>query len=127
MTVIEVKNPSEYELDVLLEEASEDSDWLIRERIPYVGEPEFNEHVVDNVWEASRIIRAIGSPRVASEVVYVEVGDELLEDNLLFDAEGERAVLNVSEETRRAIEEEKPDDMEFDEFLRNRFEDSAHN
>ena len=58
MSVIEVKTPSDYELDLLLEEeADESSEWLIRERIPYVEEPEFNDHVTNNNMRLSVLFR----------------------------------------------------------------------
>ena len=118
MAVIEVKNPSDYELEKLLDEADESTNWMIRERIPYVDEPEFNEKVFEDNSEAREYIRITEfSGQVAASIVYMEVSGESFSEDIFEDPAFERTLLNVSKETREVIEENKPSDMDIDEYL----------
>ena len=121
MPVVEVRNPSDYELNKLMEEADESSEWMIRERIPYVEDPEFNDRVFSDYDAACRFIMGTSfEPQVAASIVYVEVSG--VEDDVLYDPAFERTLLNVSEETEQLIMDEKPDGIDLDEFLQDMVE-----
>lgn len=118
MAVIELRNPSDYELEKLLSEADESTNWMIRERIPYVDEPEFNEKIFEDNSEAREYIHITEfSGQVVATIVYMEVSGESFSEDIFEDPAFERTLLNVSKETRQVVEENKPSDMDIDEYL----------
>jgi hypothetical protein len=118
MTVIKLKNPSDYELQKLLEESDDSTNWMIRERIPYVDEPEFNDKVFEDNSEAREYIYITEfSGQVAATIVYMEVSGESFNEDIFEDSSFERTLLNVSKETRQIVEENKPSDMDIDEYI----------
>lgn len=124
MTVIGVRNPSDYELETLLEKADESTNWMIRERIPYVEEPEFNEKVFEDNREARRYIHNTEfSGEVAAEIVYLEVSGESFDEDVLEDPAFERTLINISKETEQMIEEDKSDEQDLDDYIQSKIQD----
>lgn len=118
MAVLEIKSPSEYELERLMDEVDESASWMFRERVPYVDDPEFKEHVFEDNVEAKQFIFDVTfNPQVASRIVYVEVSGESFDEDMFEDLSSEGTLLNVSKKTEQVLLEEKPADMDLDAYL----------
>lgn len=124
MTVIKLKNPSDYELQKLLDEADDSTNWMIRERIPYVDEPEFNEKIFEDNNEAREYIQVTEfSGQVAAKIVYMEVSGESFDQDIFEDPSFERTLLNISKETEQMIKDDKPVEQDLDEYLQSKIQD----
>lgn len=82
--MIEIEEPSEYQLDLLRRRNIEDWSWELHEYVPYVEKPEVRRHRTSDVGEVYRLIHNISfNPQVASRISYIKIEGTI--DNELYE------------------------------------------